>query len=244
MTGGMTVQEYLMHCFGGKRGGRRCKLNEIYVNRPPSDRKIEKARKSRFVCGHFSWASIERFGRGEGDYIFTFLREPRSRLRSFHRFMTNYPEDHLNENVQDRVKMCQNMSQCDMFTTANLDLRNMIDNYMVRQLSGHLTDYPIQESAWPSLLETAKRNLESMNYVGLQETYEADFAVIMRELNMPCLTPIPRENAIEEVVKRAAFKSKTYSENSADVRAAMAPLVRWDALLYRHALALREARAA
>ena len=49
----------------------------------------------------------------------------------------------------------------------------MVDNYMVRQLSGHLTDYPIPESAWPCLLETAKRNLESMNYVGLQESYEA-----------------------------------------------------------------------
>ena len=61
---------------------------------------------------------------------------------------------------------------------------------------------------------------------------------------MPCLTQIPRENAIDEVVKRAVFRSKAHRENPADVRAAMAPLVRWDEMLYEHALALREARAA
>ncbi len=158
--------------------------------------------------------------------------------------MTNYPEDHLNKGIRDRVERCRDMSQCDMFSTADPDLRNMVDNYMVRQLSGHLTDYPIPESAWPCLLETAKRNLESMNYAGLQESYEADFAQIMHELNMPCLTQIPKENAIDEVVKRAVFKSKAHCEDPADVQAAMAPLVRWDEMLYEHALALREARAA
>jgi len=73
-TGGMTVQQYLTCCFGGKRGRRRCKLGEIYLNQPPSERKIARARASRFVCGHYSWASIERIGLREDDYIFTFLR--------------------------------------------------------------------------------------------------------------------------------------------------------------------------
>jgi hypothetical protein len=238
-TGGMTAQQYLTSCLGGKRGGRRCKLGEIYLNQPPSEQKIERARKSRFICGHFSWASVERIGIREDDYIFTFLREPRSRLQSFYRVMTNYPKDHLTEAVVSRVERCRDMSQLDMFTTSDLDLRNMIDNYMVRQLAGRLIDYPFSESEWPALLEIAKQNLRRLSYVGFQETYEADFGQILRELNLPRLSAIPRDNATNDVVKRAWINGKTHQENPPEVLAAMAPLVRWDEALYEYARQLR-----
>lgn len=238
-TGGMTVQQYLTACFGGKRGGRRCKLGEIYLNQPPSDHKIDRARHSHFVCGHFSWASIERIGIREDDYIFTFLREPRSRLKSFYRVMTNYPTDHITEAVMGRVERCRDMSQVGMFTTIDPDIRNMIDNYMVRQLAGRLTDYPVPESEWPELLETAKRNLQRLNRIGFQETYDADFGYILNDLHLPRLTQIPRDNATEDVVKRAWAKSRTYQEDPAEVAAAMAPLVRWDEELYQYARQLR-----
>ncbi|WP_191908364.1 sulfotransferase family 2 domain-containing protein [Hypericibacter terrae] len=238
-TGGMTAQQYLTCCLGGKRGGRRCKLGEIYLHQSPDERKIERARASRFICGHFSWASVERIGIRDDDYIFTFLREPRSRLQSFYRVMTNYPKDHLTEAVMSRVERCRDMSQLDMFTTSDLDLRNMIDNYMVRQLSGRLVDYPFRESEWPALLEIAKRNLRRLNRVGLQETYEADFGRVLCDLDLPRLPVIPRDNATDDVVKRAWVKGKTYQENPADIQAAMAPLVRWDDALYDYARELR-----
>jgi hypothetical protein len=238
-TGGMTAQQYLTACFGGKRGGRRCKLGEIYLNQPPSEHKIERARRSRFICGHFSWASVERIGVRDDDYIFTFLREPRSRLQSVYRVMTNYPMDHLTDAVMSRVEKCRDMSRLDMFTTSDLDLRNMIDNYMVRQLSGHLIDYPFRESEWPKLLEIAKRNLRRLNYVGFQETYNSDFGRILRELNLPRLPEIPRDNATNDVIKRAWFNSKEHREDPAEIQAVMAPLVRWDEALYEYARRLR-----
>jgi hypothetical protein len=235
----MTAQQYLTSCFGGKRSGKRCKLSEIYLSQPPSERKIERGQRSRFVCGHFSWACLERIGLRDSDYIFTFLREPRSRLNSFYRVMTNYPTDHLTDAVMARVARCRNMSQLDMFTTSDLDLRNMIDNYMVRQLAGRLIDYPFMECEWPKLLEIAKRNLRRLNYIGLQETYESDFRRILHELNLPCLPVIPRHNATNDVIKRAWFKSKTHREDPSDIAAAMAPLVRWDQELYDYARQLR-----
>jgi hypothetical protein len=238
-TSGMTVQQYLTSCFGGKRGNKRCKLGEIYLNQAPSERKIERARSSRFICGHFSWASVERIGVREDDYIFTFLREPRSRLHSIYRVMTNYPIDHLTAAVMNRVAKCRDMSRLDMFTTSDLDLRNMIDNYMVRQLSGHLIDYPFRESEWPALLEIAKRNLQRMNYVGFQETYNCDFGRILRDLNLPRLPEIPRDNATNDVIKRAWFNSREHREDPAKIQAAIAPLVRWDEALYEYARQLR-----
>jgi len=240
-TGGMTVQQYLTCCFGGKRGGRRCKLGEIYLNQPPSERKIERARNSHFICGHYSWASVDRIGVREEDYLFTFLREPHSRLRSLYRVMTNYPTDHLTNAVMSRVERCRDMSQVDMFTTSDLDLRNMIDNYMVRQLAGRLTDYPFPESEWPRLLETAKRNLRRLNYIGFQETYERDFKAVLLDLNLPCLPVIPRDNATDDVIRRAWIRGKAHREKPAEVLAAMAPLVRWDDALYDYARQLRSA---
>lgn len=153
--------------------------------------------------------------------------------------MTNYPEDHLTPEVMGRVERCKDMSKLDMFTTTDLDLRNMIDNYMVRQLAGRLTDYPFDESDWPAVLETAKRNLRRLNHIGFQETYDADFAQILRDLNLPRLPAIPKDNATEEVIKRARSKGKTYQEDPSEVAAAMAPLVRWDDALYEYARQLR-----
>ena len=153
--------------------------------------------------------------------------------------MTNYPTDHLTEAVMARVERCRDMSQLDMFTTADLDLRNMIDNYMVRQLAGRLIDYPVRESEWPALLETAKRNLRRLNHIGFQETYDVDFGRILADLNLPRLAAIPRDNATDEVVKRAWVKGKTHREDPSEVLAAMAPLVRWDEALYEYARQLR-----
>lgn len=239
-TGGVTVEQYLACCLGGKRGRQRCKLNEIYINQPPNDREIDSARASRFVFGHFSWASVERIGLRKDDYIFTFLREPRRRLYSAYRFMVNYPEDRLLDSAKkSRIERCRGITQLDMFTTKDLDLRCTIDNYMVRQLSGRLTDYPLQESQWPVLLEAAKRNLRSLNFVGFQETYEVDFKTVLHQLNMPCLSAIPRKNAIDEIIKRAGRDSTVHREDPSEVAAAMTPLVRWDEQLYEYACQLR-----
>jgi len=234
------VEQYLACCLGGKRGRQRCKLNEIYINQPPNDREIDSARASRFVFGHFSWASIERIGLRKDDYIFTFLREPRRRLYSAYRFMVNYPEDRLLDSAKkSRIERCRGITQLDMFTTRDLDLRYTIDNYMVRQLSGRLTDYPVQESQWPVLLEAAKRNLRSLNFIGFQETYEVDFKTVLHQLNMPCLSAIPRKNTIDEIIKRAGRDSTVHPEDPSEVAAAMTPLVRWDEQLYEYARQLR-----
>jgi hypothetical protein len=157
--------------------------------------------------------------------------------------MTNYPEDYLTPEVMGRVELCKDMSKLDMFTTTDLDLRNMIDNYMVRQIAGRLTDYPFHESEWPAALETAKQNLRRLNHIGFQETYDADFEQILRDLNMPRLDAIPKDNATEDVIKRARMKGKTYNEDPSDVAAAMAPLVRWDEQLYEYARQLRSNKA-
>jgi hypothetical protein len=239
-TGGLTAQHYLTSCLGGKRRGRKCKLKEICFDQPPTDREIEKARRARLVCGHFSWASLQRMGLREDDYIFTFLREPRSRLYSSYRFTANYPQDRLVEGQKKiRIEKCRGMSPLDFFTTTDLELLSMIDNCMVRQLSGRLLDYPVRESQWPELLKIAKRNLRRLNHIGFQETYEADFGRILHELKLPRLAAIPRDNVTDAIVRRTSAGRSHPAENPTEVMAAMTPLVRWDQALYEYARQLR-----
>jgi hypothetical protein len=97
------------------------------------------------------------------------------------------------------------------------------DNYMVRQLAGSIQDYPVAPGAWPELMERAKRNLASLDFVGLQENFDRDFAFILKELNLP---------------KGGTFKAINSTIRKAKAQLEIDPsLYEWDQRLFDAALA-------
>ena len=237
--GGMTIREHIKWCLGGRKRGHMVQANEIFLDQTPDDEKIEKARRARFITGHYSWATLERIGRSGEDFAFTFLRDPRHRLFSFYEIMTSSSDRHKPKELHARVELCWGMSPVEMFTTDNLDLRQMLDNYMVRQLSYGLTEYPVEPGRWPELLERAKRNLESLNYVGFHDQYAQDFMQLLHHTHLPLIGSVPHLNDVK-YAKPSGRKEQIHAmKDDPDVAAALKPLTYWDAQLYDFAQRFR-----
>lgn len=217
-----------------------CQINEVLLDQTTPDEKINAARCAKFVTGHFSWDTLERIGPQKNDFVFTFLRDPRSRLISLHRMMTHNSPFHSNHPLlKKRVALCKGMSDREMFTTENIDLRNMLDNYMVRQFSGRLTDYPVAEEEWPILLERAKNNLASINFVGFQDNFAQDFKVILQQAHLPLFGAIPELNIGKKTGGDIAVLPAGTGKNTPAMPSEMDPLVHWDEQFYEHAKRLR-----
>lgn len=235
--GGTTVMNYISRCVGGKESGRTGKLTELWLGQSPSNEEIERARAGRFIAGHYSWDSIERLNLSDDTYIFTFLREPKSRLGSWYRIASEFPDDLVHEAARELAEKCRGLSRVELFSSRELAIRNMTDNCMVRQLAGRLVTYPVADDEWPDLLETAKSNLRKLDFIGLHETYDDDFIVLMQQLGLPHPHTVPRDNVTSNWVS-----GHEAVECEDEVAAAMAPLVHWDQQLYGYARALRTSR--
>lgn len=237
-SGGTSLKRYLIACLGGKRSQNTDKLAEVFRQPPPTHEEVVRAKGARFVHARCSWASVERLNLSGDSLVFTFLREPRSRLLSWHRFASSYPEDRYNTLTADMFARSRGLSGEAMFASEDTLVRCMIDNYMVRQFAGRVLDYPVAESEWPSVLEIAKANLRKLSFIGFNETYETDFARFAEHVHLPRLLAVPHENAT------IARRSGPADEATTELSVAMAPLVRWDSALYDFALSLRGSTAA
>src|SRR5260221_11192151 len=65
------------------------------------------------------------------------------------------------------------------------DILAHADNYVVRQVSGRVVDYPIAPDALPSLVQKAVTNLQSLGFVGFQENFNEDVSIVLDRLNLP-----------------------------------------------------------
>jgi len=153
--------------------------------------------------------------------------------------MTSPSDRHKPKEPHARVALCWGMSPLQMFTTDNLDLRQMLDNYMVRQLSCGLTEYPIEPARWPELLERAKRNLESLNFIGFHDQYAQDFKLLLHHTHLPLIGAVPHLNDVK-YAEPSGRKAQIYAmKDDPDVTAALEPLTYWDAQLYDFAQRFR-----
>lgn len=236
---GFTIQNYLRRCIGGKKSGKTGKLGEILLKQAPTEAQIQLACKARFVCGHFSWSSVERMDVPADAFMFTFLRAPASRLDSWFRFSSNYPDEHFNESVRTLAERSRRMSREEMFTSSDPIIQNMTDNYMVRQFSGHLIDYPIRDEDWPMLLDEAKSNLRKLSFVGMQETFAQDFHTLCQRLNLPQVSSVPMDNVTATTTVQTQNKQRPSNEKNSVLNDAVASLTCWDKLFYEYAQELR-----
>jgi hypothetical protein len=103
-----------------------------------------------------------------------------------------------------------------MFSSDNPMIRSMTDNFIVRQLSGRLVDYPVGEDEWADLLDAAIHNLKKLSFVGLQEAFAVDFNAVRTMLKLPSPSHLPRNNVttgnpqpveegVHEIVERLVY---------------------------------------
>jgi hypothetical protein len=183
-TAGSTVRAHLRVCLGSNASGRSVGLTDIPFADRPVETRLTAAKEAHLVHGHLDWESVEHLDRSSA-FTFTFLREPRARLRSLYGFLTSMPDWVDDERVNPLIEACRGKSPQELALSRDPLILAHADNYMVRQLAGSIQDYPVAPGAWPELLERAIRNLASLNFVGLQENFDRDFTFILKELNLP-----------------------------------------------------------
>jgi hypothetical protein len=236
--GGTSIKHYLLACLGSKSSGRSAKLSETFGQPAPTDGEVDRVTHARFIHARCSWAALDRLDLDEA-FVFTFLREPSSRVRSWHRFASSYPEERYTPNIAEIFRRSKGLSPIEMFSSDDPLVRCMIDNYVVRQFAGRVLDYPIADAEWPAIFETAKARLRSLSFVGFHDAYESDFTALMEALHLPRALSVPHDNATHMRAPDQSGKQETAPAAKDEATTALAPLIEWDNRLYAFARSLK-----
>jgi hypothetical protein len=122
------------------------------------NRMDEKERKRfRYIAGHFPYGVHEQVP-GPSAYL-TMLRDPVERVISFYHFIRSNPRHPWHEILPDSLSDFAENCHIPVF-----------DNGQTRLLAGDWGRIPFGECN-QALLETAKRNLDAMDVVGLSEAF-------------------------------------------------------------------------
>jgi hypothetical protein len=92
------------------------------------------------------------------------------------------------------VRACEGLKPSQLASSRDPVILSHADNYFVRQMAGNVLDYPIVSSHWGVLVEKALINLQSLDFVGAQETFDADVTYLIRRLNLPRHKKFSRQN--------------------------------------------------
>lgn len=183
-TAGTTVRAHLRACIGSNSSGRSVGLTDIPFEDAPDESRLDSAMTAQLVHGHMGWESVEKIDPYNA-FTFTFLRDPRARLQSLYRHLTTYPRQATNKRLQKLSDACHGLSPAQLAHSRDPVILSHADNYVVRQLAGCVRDYPVRADEWPALLEKAHKNLDSLDFVGLQENFSQDILIVLDQLNLP-----------------------------------------------------------
>lgn len=229
-TGGVSVGKYFRSCFGLLNTGKSVSLGDTPWYPPSGPDEIARANHANFVGGHVSWAQIEQLDSSRPNLCFTFLRAPVGRMWSIYNFITDYPEAQMHPGIKPFLETMKGMSADAFFTSSEPMFLANADNYMVRQLATSIHAYPVAEEAWPALVAKAKANLAKLDFVGFQESFDADFRKMLEICHLPKPRNVPHMN-------RSVKKPRT--ELSPEAAQAIARLTKWDREIYDFARTLR-----
>jgi hypothetical protein len=236
-TAGLSTARYILKRVGWRRTRRSADLAEMPWNLPVAEEKIARANSALFVFGHMSFATIDRLDSSRHNYIFTFLREPRSRLWSFYKHLNTYLEKFPLQPTHGSYPLmvkCAHLTAAEFFLTEDPSILTLIDNQVVRQFAGRMADYPIEDSNWPGLLEQAKANLRRTDFIGFQESYTADLRLLLKAIKLAQPRVVPHVNrAIDGLQTPPAGACPPAVEDAVD------RLTRWDREFFEFALQLK-----
>lgn len=168
---GSTVTDHFRRRVGTIRSGRMVYLFD--AQREDWERRVQAASRARYVAGHFGGATAARIAGGA--FLFTFLRDPRARLRSHFRFFSAI--DRPGERLPTRTYL-------DFLTADDPRCREGRDNVITRQLAvAYALDLAdaVPRAEWPA---RARETLRRIDFVGFQDRLAQDFPALLRRLGL------------------------------------------------------------
>lgn len=192
-TAGTSTTFYICRRVGWTKTGNSMNFSEMPWRRPHPAGLLDRANKVRYLYGHLSFATVDKLDTGlRPNFMFHFQRDPRARVASHYRHMhtglTRFVDKNGNPRkdvpTYDLFVKCAPLSAEDFFGADDDELGYLVDNLSVRQMAGDMVTYPISDEQWPMLMERAKENLKRLDFVGFQETYNEDFAELIRRMRL------------------------------------------------------------
>jgi len=167
----------------------------------------------------------------ENPYIFTFLREPEERLRSWCRFhdalyLRKHYERGRHFDVSQRLNLVKDWLEGRSYWTNNL---------MVRQLSGQMDAQPNTSREWQSITDRAIDRLHKIDYVGFQERFPSDFSQIVSELKLANFRMTRSHNRTSSIYDKLNTGPLDF-EHDQEIQAIIEQKSEWDQKLYAYAV--------
>jgi hypothetical protein len=228
-TAGSSVNAHFKHHLGSSLSRQAVGLNAAAGI---DSRALRRARRARFVFGHFGWRTLEEV-RGEA-FAFTVLRDPAARIISLYRFARRreLPRGSGFEGLMEVARASDFAGFC---RSDHPKVRPFIDNAQARTLAA---GYLAEERGFDdgeATLELARAHVARLDFVALTETIDADFPVLAALAGLP---PPPA----------GLHRNATGADGGPPValevaRSILAERIALDQALYDAALALRGERA-
>lgn len=230
-TGGVSIQHFLENKFDKTK---ICKeLYHSFRVRPLEDLEA-------FECfsGHYAFDAIERI---PGDKkVFTFMREPKSRLLSLYYYWRSFKWEAIEgDPYMQGPRLAKQMSLLEFLRHRDQELLVSTDNSIARYFLGTMHAGPNGEFLVPkdAVYNACIRNLQRVDFVGLFDSYERDFQRMANFLGFKGRHLVPHENAgsltnerREAVVRQPITK---------DVEVELERLTRFDQMIYEYARSRR-----
>lgn len=199
-------------------GRNRTKLVHFRVHAESLNKKTKRAANAKLVYGHFGWDTYLRMKPKDGDFKFTFLRDPIERLQSSYNFFCSSqgwkwlnlggnPSDYSFEDY--------------LAAHARVDLWS-IDNVAVRMFSGCMERKPLNDQDWQELVLKAQDRVSKLNYIGFQDDLETDFQIICRLIGV----------SSDNVERKRTSQTSRSRQDSPSSSVALTEFSKWDRQLY------------
>ncbi len=200
---------------------------------------IGRCRRALFVSGHISWSTVEDIRGGSDAFTFTILRDPAERLKSLYRFFGLRGRSLRNAGPPYISRRIANMTPIEFFQHRSPMLRWHCDNFITRQFAGTLGNIYLTEDEGHAMLERAKANLATLDFIGFQENYEEDLSEIFRRLGLPNLRRVRRMYATTSDAGETNTNTNTNGSFDEDLMPVIEPLIRFDKELVDFAAKIR-----
>ena len=157
---------------------------------------LARVRRCALVWGHYDLPSIRRLGPGR--FTFTLLRDPEARIVSLYRYWRGQAALDLGWNGMNApVLAAQRLSLAEFLATDDPVIRDYIDNFYVRRLTGQYASLNAVDplAADPQYwLDQALAALDTLDFVGLTEDSDGALSVLAERLDFAAPARAPRVN--------------------------------------------------
>jgi hypothetical protein len=198
--------------------------------------------------GHYDFFSTQLIP-AKNKKTILLLRDPIERLISQYNYMRSHSIEFIVENNGLFVYHIHKFTINQYFFDPEVGADQIYDNVMARQLSScPMVDYSIpygglMQNDLEALTEQALKNIETFDYVGVQENLDKAIKDIAVLLNKPIPEQIERLNSFDtNPIGQSAFRTiKKQRPNQATMKR-LQELTRYDRIIYDRALELQKTK--